>query len=68
MKEENAYKIYPFVHSFSNIKSDEHQLTPVLVPDTVPGNLLPEVDFSMVAGDFIEVYGAEAAKGNNPLK
>ncbi|KAI9015237.1 N2227-like protein-domain-containing protein [Phycomyces nitens] len=50
------YEIYPFIHSFSNIKSTQAQLTPVRVPDIVPGNLPPDADFSMVAGDFLEVY------------
>ncbi|KAI7902947.1 N2227-like protein-domain-containing protein [Cokeromyces recurvatus] len=56
IKEENQYKIYPFIHSFSNIKSDAQQLSPILIPDVLPANLPPSVDFSMVAGDFIEVY------------
>ncbi|KAI8993126.1 N2227-like protein-domain-containing protein [Pilobolus umbonatus] len=59
MTKENEYSIYPFIHSFSNIKSDEHQLAPILIPDTLPANLPATVDFSMVAGDFIEVYGSQ---------
>lgn len=63
IEKENQYKIYPFIHSFSNIKSDENQLAPVLIPDTLATNLPKDVDFSMSAGDFIEVYGTEASKG-----
>ncbi|KAI8637200.1 N2227-like protein-domain-containing protein [Parasitella parasitica] len=62
IKMENEYKIYPFIHSNSNIKSDEKQLDPVLIPDMLPANLLDTVDFSMVAGDFIEVYSQENNK------
>ncbi|KAL0083549.1 N2227-like protein-domain-containing protein [Phycomyces blakesleeanus] len=50
------YELYPFIHSFSNIKSSNQQLTPIRVPDVVPGDLPPNADFSMVAGDFLEVY------------
>ena len=56
VEKEQQYAIYPFIHSFSNIKSDERQLTPVMVPDILPANLPSTVDFSMVAGDFTEVY------------
>ncbi|KAI8883285.1 N2227-like protein [Backusella circina FSU 941] len=59
MSKEEEYCIYPFIHSFSNIKSDEQQLAPIRIPDTLPANLPPTVDFSMVAGDFIEVYGQQ---------
>ncbi|RKP07108.1 N2227-like protein-domain-containing protein [Thamnocephalis sphaerospora] len=48
--------IYPFIHSFSNIVSKRDILTPVGVPDVLPGGLPHNVDFSMVAGDFLEVY------------
>jgi len=30
-----------------------------MIPDVLPANLLDTVDFSMVAGDFIEVYSQE---------
>jgi carnosine N-methyltransferase len=59
MKKVQEYSIYPFIHSFSNIKSDEKQLSPVMIPDILPANLPSTVDFSMVAGDFIEVYGSQ---------
>jgi carnosine N-methyltransferase len=54
---EEQYELYPFVHSFSNLPSAASQLQPVRIPDVVPGNLPATVDFSMVAGDFLEVYG-----------
>ncbi|CAO3652071.1 unnamed protein product [Cunninghamella echinulata] len=58
--EESKYKIYPFVHSFSNLPTSESQLTPISIPDIIPGqDLNPNVDFSMVAGDFLEVYTTE---------
>lgn len=56
---EEEFNIYPFIHTFSNIKSDAAQLTPVKIPDVLPAQLPSTVDFSMVAGDFIEVYGSQ---------
>lgn len=59
VKEVNEYSIYPFIHSYSNIKSDLDQLSPINVPDVLPAHLPSTVDFSMVAGDFVEVYGQQ---------
>ncbi|KAI8979511.1 N2227-like protein-domain-containing protein [Mycotypha africana] len=56
VREQEQYEIYPFIHSFSNIKSDQKQLTPIKIPDVVPADLPSTVDFSMVAGDFTEIY------------
>lgn len=55
----NEYSIYPFVHSYSNIKSDINQLSPIMIPDILPAHLPNTVDFSMVAGDFVEIYGQQ---------
>ncbi|KAI8047951.1 N2227-like protein-domain-containing protein [Gilbertella persicaria] len=63
LKKPQEHSIFPFVHSFSNIQSDENQLRPVKIPDMLPSDLPSTVDFSMVAGDFIEVYGAQEHKG-----
>ncbi|CAO3667537.1 unnamed protein product [Umbelopsis vinacea] len=51
------FSIYPFIHSFSNIRDSQQQLLPIQIPDVLPSNIPPTADFSMVAGDFIEVYG-----------
>ncbi|KAG1048973.1 hypothetical protein G6F43_008673 [Rhizopus delemar] len=59
----NEYDIYPFIHSYSNIKSDKNQLTSIKIPDILPAQLPSTVDFSMVAGDFVEVYGQESNSG-----
>ncbi|KAI9596411.1 N2227-like protein-domain-containing protein [Syncephalis fuscata] len=50
------HEIYPFVHVFSNIRDSQDMLKSIAVPDVLPSNLPPNVDFSMVAGEFIEVY------------
>ncbi|KAI7890269.1 N2227-like protein-domain-containing protein [Mucor mucedo] len=57
MTKSDQYLIYPFIHSFSNIKTDA--LLPITIPDVLPSSLAPNVDFSMVAGDFIDVYAAQ---------
>ncbi|KAI9313718.1 N2227-like protein-domain-containing protein [Dichotomocladium elegans] len=60
--ESGQYEIYPFVHSFSNIRSSAQQLTPIRIPDIVPSNLPSTADFSMAAGEFVEVYGDDKAR------
>ncbi|KAJ7667264.1 N2227-domain-containing protein [Mycena rosella] len=55
----NAHMIYPYVHSFSNLASSEALLRPITIPDVLPSGLPQGVDFSLVAGDFEEIYGAE---------
>ncbi|KAJ1963314.1 hypothetical protein IWQ62_003256 [Dispira parvispora] len=57
----NQYTLYPFIHTFSNSLSADHQVRSVQVPDVLPSDLVPaDVDFSMSAGDFIEVYGQDS--------
>ncbi|KAI9138371.1 N2227-like protein [Paraphysoderma sedebokerense] len=54
------YIIYPFIHIFSNILSPaQHQLVPIQIPDVLPSSIPPTSNFSMVAGDFVEVYKDE---------
>ncbi|KDQ56529.1 hypothetical protein JAAARDRAFT_194531 [Jaapia argillacea MUCL 33604] len=55
----DKYKIYPYVHSFSNVKSKTALLRPISIPDVMPSALPPGSNFSLVAGDFEEIYGAE---------
>ena len=48
--------IYPFIHKFSNNKTEKKNFTMVQIPDQ-PLETLPDgVDFSMTAGEFVEVY------------
>ncbi|KAG6829630.1 hypothetical protein H0H92_003963 [Tricholoma furcatifolium] len=55
----NKYTLYPYVHSFSNALSRQAMLQPVRIPDVLPSSLPPGSDFSLVAGDFEEIYGVE---------
>ncbi|KAG0083413.1 hypothetical protein BGZ92_010802 [Podila epicladia] len=56
----DQFTIYPYIHSFSNIVRSQDVLTPALIPDVSPSEIPTGTDFSMVAGDFLEVYGEEA--------
>lgn len=52
----NALTLYPWIHQFSNNKKSSDQTRPIRFPDVNPQGLPPTSDFSMVAGDFVEVY------------
>ena len=53
------FQLYPFVHESCNVLKFEDMLRVVEVPDICPAQELGEEDdFSMVAGEFIEVYSS----------
>ncbi|KAJ6669606.1 hypothetical protein lerEdw1_000155 [Lerista edwardsae] len=54
--ETNSYKLYPWIHQFSNNKRSVDQIQPVYFPDVDPHSLPPGANFSMTAGDFQEIY------------
>lgn len=65
IQQPNCLAINPFVGSFSNVKSRDVQLRPVIVPDTAPSKLLSSSDlFSMTSGSFEHVYPLESYKAN----
>merc|ERR1711862_1055499 len=51
----NQNTIYPFLHSFCNVKTGKNQIKKVQFPDVAP-SLPAGSDFSMSAGDFLEIY------------
>lgn len=57
-EEVSQFVIYPYAHHFSNVVKSEYQMRAIKVPDTLPSTMQTSdsVQFSMVAGDFIEVY------------
>nr|VZI20846.1 unnamed protein product [Spirometra erinaceieuropaei] len=55
-KDLNQYTLYPWVTQSSNNVCRENQLAAITIPDVSPSDLPPNVQFSMVAGDFSEVY------------
>ncbi|KAF7667890.1 hypothetical protein LDENG_00042380 [Lucifuga dentata] len=52
----NSLTLYPWIHQFSNNKKSSDQRRSISFPDINPQSLPPNSDFSMVAGDFLEVY------------
>lgn len=57
----NEILLYPFVHSVSNARAHDGIVHPIAVPDVLPHRSYPHSpDFSVSAGDFVEVYSAEA--------
>ncbi|KAH9829226.1 N2227-domain-containing protein [Rhodofomes roseus] len=55
----NQHTIYPYVHSFSNLPNNAAMLRPITIPDITPSSLPQGSNFSLVAGDFEEIYGAD---------
>jgi carnosine N-methyltransferase len=45
------HKLYPYVHSFSNVPTRQTMLHPVYIPDVLPSALPPGSNFSLVAGE-----------------
>lgn len=55
----DQHTIYPYVHSLSNLPNRAAMLKRVQIPDVLPSDLPPGSNFSLVAGDFEEVYGQQ---------
>ncbi|XP_064595924.1 carnosine N-methyltransferase-like [Liolophura sinensis] len=55
-REVNAFTLYPWVHSWINLRSFSHQIEAVTFPDVNPADLPASANFSMAAGDFLDVY------------
>ncbi|XP_021347160.1 carnosine N-methyltransferase-like isoform X2 [Mizuhopecten yessoensis] len=55
-REENSLILYPWVHQWCNNKRTEDQTRAAHLPDINPGDLPEDSNFSMAAGDFLEVY------------
>ena len=56
---ENAedFEIQPFIHTFSNTFEEKDPFEIYRIPDVNPADMIkPGHDFSMVAGEFVEVY------------
>ncbi|KAG7096057.1 hypothetical protein E1B28_006738 [Marasmius oreades] len=51
------HTIYPYIQTFSNVQNRETLLRAISIPDVVP-SLPRNSDFSLVAGDFEEIYGS----------
>lgn len=51
----NLYQVHPWVHQYTNNLKPEHQTQAVSFPDVSPSDLPGTAQFSMTAGDFLEV-------------
>lgn len=51
----NMYQVHPWVHQYTNNLKPEHQTQAVSFPDVSPSDLPGTAQFSMTAGDFLEV-------------
>ncbi|KAK6178439.1 hypothetical protein SNE40_013229 [Patella caerulea] len=54
--DKNSFIIYPWIHEWTNNKSHDHQTSAVKFPDVCPSEGPSLTNFSMAAGDFLEVY------------
>jgi carnosine N-methyltransferase len=52
----NTFQIYPYIHQSHNIREFTDQIRAVNVPDVPPSDVPRNAEFSMVAGDFLQVY------------
>lgn len=54
--EVEKYCVHPWVHSYVNNVTCEHQVAEARFPDVRPSGDRPNHNFSMTAGDFLKVY------------
>lgn len=52
----NGNTIYPWILQFLNNLSNDDQCRPVSFPDVNPTEIPVDAEFSMTAGDFLEIY------------
>jgi len=65
----NSHTIFPFVLNLEHRKGSKDHLRGVKIPDVCPSSILcpdgvQKAELSMCAGEFVEVYGQEAQKGD----
>lgn len=53
--------IYPYIHQTCNNRTSADQIRAVQIPDVDPSDIPPNLNFSMAAGDFLEVYTEKEA-------
>ena len=60
IEQAQQFSLHPFIHDFSNVLKIEEVFKEIKIPDICPGEVLPATsDFSMVAGEFIEIYSKQ---------
>eukprot|EP01062_Namystynia_karyoxenos_P074431 TRINITY_DN7131_c0_g1_i1.p1 TRINITY_DN7131_c0_g1~~TRINITY_DN7131_c0_g1_i1.p1 ORF type:complete len:461 (+),score=161.41 TRINITY_DN7131_c0_g1_i1:75-1385(+) len=71
LKRRECVTVHPFVDQTVNVYDREEQFRPILIPDLCPMEAVNELqaqglqqgEFSMVAGDFLEVYNKPEEEG-----
>lgn len=53
---ENQYTMYPWIHQYVNNVARSDQVAPITFPDVSPLEAPPKGKFTMIAGDFLQVY------------
>jgi len=56
----DCHDIFPWIVPFSNTINMKEQIRAISIPDTIPSNSELRGDFSMIAGDFLEVYQGQS--------
>lgn len=56
MQTPECLTLYPFIYDTKNLLNAEDQFRTIKIPDVNPTTLPPDSNFSMVAGDFLEVF------------
>lgn len=59
-EQEYEFELCPYVHQTTNVVSPADQTRAVRIPDVLPSSIPDSVQFSMAAGEFCEVYGAQS--------
>lgn len=64
--EVDEFTIYPFLNSFSNIRTKAELLTAYTIPDVLPSSLSTSAggDMSFASGDFLIIYSSPSSKGS----
>ncbi|XP_065322298.1 carnosine N-methyltransferase-like isoform X2 [Gordionus sp. m RMFG-2023] len=57
----NAYQIHPWLHQYTNNYQTTQQTAHIAIPDVNPSDIPENSNFSMSAGDFLEIYTEENA-------
>ncbi|CAN7983936.1 unnamed protein product [Ixodes hexagonus] len=55
----NLYTVYPWVHQYYNHMTSADQVRAAHFPDANPSEVPSDAQFSMAAGNFIEVYSSQ---------
>lgn len=55
-KSVESFTLYPWIHQWCNHKNTDDQTQPIKFPDVNPSDLPENANFSMAAGDFLEIY------------